>query len=164
MKINTSEDIGALVRETRKQLEVTQKDLSLTSGVGLRFINELEKGKSTCQIGKVLKVLQTLKIDCDFIPSFPLIPQGMNYLEFMKKYRLKPLEDSLTIPSFIPHAVYEREPAKSDFSAQTYQNEEATIYMTVSIIQKQFGVFWYSKGELQKYFLGNTERSYRELK
>ena len=51
-----------LVRESRKRLGVTQKDLALTSGTGLRFIIELEKGKDTCQIGKVLTVLQTLRI------------------------------------------------------------------------------------------------------
>lgn len=55
-------DIGKLVRETRRNLGVTQKDLALTSGTGLRFIIELEKGKETCQIGKVLTVLHTLGI------------------------------------------------------------------------------------------------------
>lgn len=51
-----------MIRESRKRLGVTQKDLALTSGTGLRFIIELEKGKETCQIGKVLTVLQTLGI------------------------------------------------------------------------------------------------------
>jgi len=58
----TVEEIGKQVREARKALKVTQKDLALTSGTGLRFIIELEKGKETCQIGKVLTVLQTLGI------------------------------------------------------------------------------------------------------
>jgi HTH-type transcriptional regulator/antitoxin HipB len=58
----TAQKIGTLVRESRKRLGVTQKDLALTSGTGLRFIIELEKGKETCQIGKVLTVLQTLGI------------------------------------------------------------------------------------------------------
>ena len=55
-------DIGRLVRETRKGLGVTQKELALTSGTGLRFIIELEKGKETAEIGKVLTILQTLGI------------------------------------------------------------------------------------------------------
>jgi y4mF family transcriptional regulator len=54
--------IGALVRETRKKLNVTQENLALAAGTGLRFIIELEKGKETCQIGKVLTVLHTLGI------------------------------------------------------------------------------------------------------
>jgi HTH-type transcriptional regulator / antitoxin HipB len=56
----TPEQIGQLVTKARKMLGVTQKDLALTSGTGLRFIIELEQGKSTCQIGKVLTVLHTL--------------------------------------------------------------------------------------------------------
>jgi len=55
-----SADIGQLVRETRKKLAVTQRDLALTSGTGLRFIIELEQGKPTCQLEKVLTVLNTL--------------------------------------------------------------------------------------------------------
>jgi hypothetical protein len=49
-------------------LRVTQKDLALTSGTGLRFIIDLEKGKETCEIGKVLTVLNTLGIQMTLIP------------------------------------------------------------------------------------------------
>ncbi len=58
----TTEKIAELVKATRKSMGVTQKDLALTSGTGLRFIIDLEKGKATCQIGKVLTVLSTLGI------------------------------------------------------------------------------------------------------
>jgi y4mF family transcriptional regulator len=58
----TPQDIGRLVRETRKSLGVTQRALALTSGTGLRFIVELESGKETAEIGKVLTILQTLGI------------------------------------------------------------------------------------------------------
>jgi len=39
---------------------LTQADFALTSGTGMRFINDLENGKLTCQIGKTLTVLKTL--------------------------------------------------------------------------------------------------------
>ena len=58
----TPKDLGKIVRDTRKKLGVTQKDLALTSGTGLRFVIDLEKGKETCQIGKALTILQTLGI------------------------------------------------------------------------------------------------------
>ena len=58
----TAQAIGQIVRESRKRLGVTQRALALTSGTGLRFLIDLEKGKETCQIGKVLTVLQTLGI------------------------------------------------------------------------------------------------------
>jgi HTH-type transcriptional regulator/antitoxin HipB len=64
----TPQEIGKLIRETRKGLGVTQKALALTSGTGLRFIIELEKGKGTAQIGKVLTILQTLGIQVILTP------------------------------------------------------------------------------------------------
>ncbi len=59
---HTPKTIGELVKSTRKAMGVTQKALALTSGTGLRFIIELEQGKPTCQLGKVLTVLHTLGI------------------------------------------------------------------------------------------------------
>jgi y4mF family transcriptional regulator len=60
MNIQSPEQLGVAIRARRKQLRVTQKDLAMTCGTGLRFIIDLEKGKSTCQIGKILQVLQAL--------------------------------------------------------------------------------------------------------
>ena len=60
---HTPESIGKTIRDTRKRMGVTQKDLALTSGTGLRFVIDLEKGKQTCQIGKALTVIQTLGIE-----------------------------------------------------------------------------------------------------
>ncbi|HVR25525.1 MAG TPA: type II toxin-antitoxin system Y4mF family antitoxin [Candidatus Polarisedimenticolia bacterium] len=64
----TPKDLGKIVRDTRKKLGVTQKDLALTSGTGLRFVIDLEKGKETCQIGKALTILQTLGIKLVLTP------------------------------------------------------------------------------------------------
>jgi y4mF family transcriptional regulator len=60
MNIQDTKQLGRAIRARRKQLKVTQKNLALTCGTGLRFIIELEKGKPTCQVGKVLQVLQAL--------------------------------------------------------------------------------------------------------
>ena len=64
----TPQDIGKLIRSTRKSLGVTQRNLALTSGTGLRFVVDLEKGKATCEIGKALTVLQTLGIKITLTP------------------------------------------------------------------------------------------------
>ncbi|MHB8790518.1 MAG: helix-turn-helix transcriptional regulator [Desulfobulbaceae bacterium] len=63
MNTRTPEQLGAALRARRRQLKVTQKDLALTCGTGLRFIIDLEKGKPTCQIGKVLQVFQALGLE-----------------------------------------------------------------------------------------------------
>lgn len=62
--MRTMEQVGAFIRGRRRSLGVTQKDLAMTSGTGLRFIVDLEKGKPTCQAGKVLQVLEAL--GCQF--------------------------------------------------------------------------------------------------
>lgn len=67
----TPAQLGKLIRETRKTMGVTQKNLALTSGTGLRFIIDLEKGKETCEIGKALTVLNTLGIRMTLTPPPP---------------------------------------------------------------------------------------------
>jgi HTH-type transcriptional regulator/antitoxin HipB len=64
----TPQEIGKLVRETRKGLGVRQQDLALTSGTGTRFIIDLEKGKGTSELGKTLTILHTLGITIALTP------------------------------------------------------------------------------------------------
>jgi y4mF family transcriptional regulator len=68
----TPQQLGKIIKQTRKQLAVTQADLALTSGTGLRFIGDLENGKPTCQIGKALRVMQTLGIQLEAVPPYTL--------------------------------------------------------------------------------------------
>ena len=50
-------NIASFVEERRKQLKLTQTELAMRAGVGLRFIRELEQGKSTLRLDKVNQVL-----------------------------------------------------------------------------------------------------------
>ena len=49
--------LSSYVKEMRKQFELTQVDLAAKSGVGLRFVRELEQGKETLRLDKVNQVL-----------------------------------------------------------------------------------------------------------
>lgn len=60
--------LGALIKETRKGLGLTQEALAMTAGTGLRFLIDLEKGKPTCHLGKALTVLNTLGIEMILTP------------------------------------------------------------------------------------------------
>jgi DNA-binding XRE family transcriptional regulator len=51
-----AEQFGAMVREHREALKMRQDDLALATGVGRRFILELEAGKPSCQLGRALVV------------------------------------------------------------------------------------------------------------
>ncbi len=58
-------NLGEYIRAKRKQHNLTQVELAERSGVGIRFVRELEKGKLTVQLDKVNQVLglfgETLK-------------------------------------------------------------------------------------------------------
>lgn len=52
-----SNTLSSYVKEMRKQFRLTQVDLAAKSGVGLRFVRELEQGKETLRLDKVNQVL-----------------------------------------------------------------------------------------------------------
>lgn len=67
-----SQDLGKEIRRIRRGLRITQKELALASGTGLRFIIDLEKGKPTCQLEKCLQVINSLGIELRLIaPELP---------------------------------------------------------------------------------------------
>ena len=68
MKILTTTDFGTLIRDTRKQSKLTQAQLAAASGICERFVRELEKGKTTCQLEKALLVLHMLGIKLQATP------------------------------------------------------------------------------------------------
>ncbi|SNT74639.1 transcriptional regulator, y4mF family [Amphiplicatus metriothermophilus] len=60
--IDAPEDVGAMIRAARKARSLTQRELSEAAGVGLRFVIDVERGKQTSQIGKVLHLLRVLGV------------------------------------------------------------------------------------------------------
>ena len=55
-----STSLGLIVRRERKAQKLKQAELAAVSGVGIRFIVDLEAGKPTLQLEKVLRVVTTL--------------------------------------------------------------------------------------------------------
>lgn len=51
-------NLSSFLKEKRKQTNLTQQDLAEKAGVGLRFVRELEQGKTTLRIDKVNQVLR----------------------------------------------------------------------------------------------------------
>lgn len=58
--IPTPEALGLLVRRARKDLGLTQPQLALAAGVGVRFVVDLEAGKPTVRLEQTLRVVQAL--------------------------------------------------------------------------------------------------------
>ncbi len=58
--IHSTGELGTLIRAERKTLGLTQSDLAAACGLSLRFISELERGRASAGIGRVLHVLAML--------------------------------------------------------------------------------------------------------
>ena len=58
--IHTPKELGLLIRSARRQLGLTQSQLALAAGVGLRFMVDLEAGKPTLRLENALRVIQSL--------------------------------------------------------------------------------------------------------
>jgi y4mF family transcriptional regulator len=58
--ISDSQSLGVLIRAERKTQGLTQEQLAALSGVGIRFVRELELGKESCRLGLTLAVMKTL--------------------------------------------------------------------------------------------------------
>ena len=62
-KIASVRELGIAIRQKRESIGMLQADLAALSGVGVRFLSELENGKENAQIGRVLRVLRRLGLD-----------------------------------------------------------------------------------------------------
>ncbi len=60
--------LGRLIRAKRRQIGMTQAEASALAGVGIRFLSELENGKATAELGKVLQVLARLGLVLEIRP------------------------------------------------------------------------------------------------
>lgn len=58
--IRSTQQLGDSLRTARKQLALTQAQLALAAGVGVRFIVDLEAGKPTLRLAQVLRVIDAL--------------------------------------------------------------------------------------------------------
>jgi HTH-type transcriptional regulator/antitoxin HipB len=60
IRIDSAQALGSTLKSSRKRLQLTQAQLALAAGVGVRFIVELEAGKPTLRLEQVLRVIDAL--------------------------------------------------------------------------------------------------------
>jgi y4mF family transcriptional regulator len=63
--VKSALDIGAAIRKKRKEDGLTLADAAGLCNVNYRFLSDLENGKATAQLGKVLQVLHALGIEIE---------------------------------------------------------------------------------------------------
>jgi y4mF family transcriptional regulator len=62
-------DLIQFLKSKRKQLSLTQTELSIKAGVGLRFVRDLEQGKKTLRLDKVNQVLELFGCEMGVVKS-----------------------------------------------------------------------------------------------
>jgi y4mF family transcriptional regulator len=60
--------LSKYVKTMRKEHNITQVELSEKSGVGLRFVRELEQGKQTLRLDKVNQILNLFGYEVGVVP------------------------------------------------------------------------------------------------
>ena len=73
MNIKDTKKLGTYIKNARKEQHLTQADLAIAANVGVRFLVDLENGKETAQIGKVINVCRALGITIDVKSPFEKI-------------------------------------------------------------------------------------------
>jgi HTH-type transcriptional regulator / antitoxin HipB len=69
MNDNLAKAFGEMIRTNRRKAGLTQAELALLAGTGLRFIIDLEAGKPSCRLGMALRVGKTLGIEVTAAPD-----------------------------------------------------------------------------------------------
>jgi y4mF family transcriptional regulator len=69
--IRSPQQLGEALRAARRQLGLTQPQLAMAAGVGVRFVVELESGKPTVRLEHVLRVIDALggELELSGLPS-----------------------------------------------------------------------------------------------
>ena len=69
MEVQNLADLSKTVKGRRKNLKLTQAECASFCGVGLRFFSELENGKQSLHLGKVMQVLQMLGLKIQILEN-----------------------------------------------------------------------------------------------
>lgn len=69
MRLNSTGDLAAEVRGRRKDLGLTQAELAARAGVSRAWVNEVEAGKPTLELGLVLRLLDHLGLQLELVKS-----------------------------------------------------------------------------------------------
>ena len=63
MKINNTKTLGQTIRARRKELHYTQAYLAEFTGLSVTFISDVERGKTTAEIEKIIRLINVLGLN-----------------------------------------------------------------------------------------------------
>ena len=60
-------ELGTAIKRRRKALRMSQEDLALLSETSINFVCQLERGKNTVRLDKLLDVMQSIGLEFNII-------------------------------------------------------------------------------------------------
>jgi len=66
--IDTPKELGNLVREKRMNMGTSLRKTAASNHIGVRFLSEFERGKTTSEIGKIITALHAVELDLAVVP------------------------------------------------------------------------------------------------
>ena len=63
----TVPELGRLLRQRRRENDLRQDEVAALAGVGTRFVSEFENGKQSVELGKVIRVLETVGLEISIL-------------------------------------------------------------------------------------------------
>lgn len=97
-RITSPQQLGLLIRATRKSQKVRLDDLAGSAGVGHVFAREVERGKPTAQVGRLMRLLAELGIELKADVSSDVM-QELARLDAGGMKPLRPRRDAKRRPS-----------------------------------------------------------------
>lgn len=89
LQVNSTSELGEIIRATRKSHKIRLDDLAGMAGVGAVFAGDVEYGKETAQIGRIFKLLKELGLQL----TIDVPEESGQYLQQIRK------QNGLTRPS-----------------------------------------------------------------
>lgn len=67
-RVTSTNDLGRAIRSKRKEIGMRQETAAGMTGVGTKFLSQLENGKETAELGKALQVLHKMGLELYVFP------------------------------------------------------------------------------------------------
>lgn len=81
-EISAPSELGAAIRRARRSQRLRLEDVALAAGTGIRFVSELERGKTTARLAETMRVMQAVGLTMDvsgpgsdFLPREPRLEE-----------------------------------------------------------------------------------------
>ena len=75
-RVTSVKELGLKIRSKRKYLGLTLENAAGLSGIGTRYLSQLERGKKTIELGKALRVMNSLGLDLIVKPKGGIRDRG----------------------------------------------------------------------------------------